>query len=393
MTIKICTILSIIYLSAILLFSIFNAIYNFRLSRRQLSILLTVFVVSCSFVAYCITPTGEGPDIVRYYSYMAEMQNMDFITAMTKTKYSSTIVANLLFFVVAQIGDFDLIKVVSTLVTVGCMSYIVYETAFYYKNRYTNYIMPFILFLFSGYNFITIFTGIRQPIAMSIILVALFRDLYLNKIDCSTIILYITSFLVHTQVIVLIFIRVLSIFKFRKLNYFIVLIPILAGLILPYFNGINSLLDLVIDKYFIYINYPYDNRWVFMYQITKFILYSSVIWILLNKGIASCFLNKNKIKVFWNNYILFSIASIQIEHLFVRYLKVINVLMIPLIYVYFNNMYKEHQIYNIVRKGNNLTIEHLYGNNNIVLFILLACFVVFDCALQVASFNGWILNF
>lgn len=394
MVLQIATYMGIGYLVCLAALGLINIFVNIKITKSQLKIVLGLMIISFSLVAYSITPTTTGMDITRYFAMLEEMSSMDFVTAMKTGPYANTIITNLLFFVVAKIGDYNLIKFIPTMISMLCISYIIYNSAF--KNSSdgkASLVFAFLIFVLGNCSILSIFTGVRSSMAMFIMSTALFRDLYLGKRDLVTWLLYIMPIFIHTGVVLVFGIRILSFVKFRTINYAIIFIPLVLELFLDKFLGINPLLDEIINKYYAYLNMKYETRWIFIFNIIRFTVLSASMAYLINNKFNNWFNNPKTTKTFLLNLILTQIGSMSINHLFLRNNTFIIVSAVPLLYLYLTNKKMTNGSWLIPGESSLIVYNNGKSNKKRVIFAILIAITGFSIVIQYLGFKAWILQF
>lgn len=188
-------------------FGIPCGLYGVYKDKKHWLLYVFCLAISMATIAYCYMPKGD-PDIVRYFDYVERLKGSSLEFALNngprgeENLYTFTFVA----WIIGQIGDIHMLPALST--------FIVYFTGFYITCRVGNdmkvnrgIVVSYIIFIIVSLNFYSITNNVRNVCAFSLMLLAIFRDVYLKKHDIGTILLYILPIFLHPSAVILIAVR------------------------------------------------------------------------------------------------------------------------------------------------------------------------------------------
>lgn len=288
--------------------------------KRFIFISFMIMAICLLFIAY-FTDLGPGSDMSRYELILNSYRDKNLFWVSKYGFYSNTIVTNIYFWIIAQIGNDRLLYVSSTLFILANIFYIVYKETEYFDLDISTYAL-YIILIFSVASFSSILTGVRQNWMLSIFAVVVYREFRLNRKDKLNYFLYFISVMIHTQAIFLLMIRFLLVLKNKKIKYIFLIwtlcIPF-ANLFLRYGGVIAE----AVNKLFIYEDESYDFRIIFF----KMLLTCMFYYFLLVKNKSS----KCSYYEMYEMFLIFSIGSLPVQHLFSRQVNALIYLSLPLI--------------------------------------------------------------
>ena len=311
--------LSIIYmgLSVVLLLSSFLFNINIKFTKNQFAFFLVLSSLSLSFIAFGTDPFPEM-DLYRYYTLLDKMRYGGLDYVLTRSPYRATIVINMIFYLVSLINVYNLLPFISTLITTLCISYVIYKERERF-NIASKVTALYIFSLISSTSLILILTGVRQHLALSIILVALYRDLIEDKKKFSTLLIYTVSLLIHFQIIPIIAIRMASFFLKGKIYKFRYILMFWAGFI-PFFdfNYNNEYLYTAYNKLLGYSQYGFFDMRLYYATLMFFLVLCICIFLVSKEKEVLKEMNLENYIRFYNIISLFTFGSMPIHQLFVR---------------------------------------------------------------------------
>lgn len=215
--------MSLVCIALLLPFPLVAAAFSWRCIIRYPSnwkFFLALFIYTVFVFSYIITPSYEN-DLTRYF------QIIDSIRGLTLGGAVATIdnglpIENFLFWVVATIGDEHLLPAVSASVVYGITAYITLD---YARNEgFLEDAWMVLLLEVMQFSFFSITNNVRNVFTFSLVVLAAYRDLYKNKRDVLTLLLYILPCFMHKTGAVIVLIRILVIVVKRAL-------PLVIGII------------------------------------------------------------------------------------------------------------------------------------------------------------------
>ena len=329
--------LSIIYLLFMVVLLILGLFVNVKATTKQLYFLFILSALSLGFIAYGTFP-NEGSDLSRYYIEIENMRHRGLEYVFNDFLYKNTILTNVFFYLISLTNNNHLLPFFSTILTFSIFSYVVIKVT----KRYNIKISVLSIFILSFLAIIflrPILTGVRQHLALSIMLLAVFKDFNENKRDFKTILLYILPLLIHTGTIPIIIIRILYLFKgkFYKIRYLLLgwtfLIPFLSIIFLNTNNYLSETFEKLLG--YQYSDYPDMRLFIILILILLLILY-------LVKTVSKEKKNLQDFKLedytkFYILLLIFTVGCIDIHHLFSRMLSFCIYMLLPILFLFYKN--------------------------------------------------------
>ncbi len=242
------------------LLSIFYLVNKTKYSVFYAMILALTF----ASMAYAFIPNHDI-DLVRYYQIcdnIAEIYRSEGIISAIFTDYFFVI--NFLFLIIGVTGKYSLLPFITMFIVYFIA---VYMIADYSKRNNSNPLNIFIslIVLIGVLSFPAAVSNVRNVLAFSIFIFALYRDLVQGKKNIFTLILYVTPVFIHISTIVLLFIRTMSLFsKTRKKLLLqglsiILIVPIILVTVSLIDISIFEKIPIISDFILKTINYISDN--------------------------------------------------------------------------------------------------------------------------------------
>lgn len=176
-------------------------------SWRAYVFLLALFLAT---VAYCYTPVVDEPDIIRYFEWAEILGKMPFGEAVTYVFKGERhlYVLNAFLWFGGKLGDLHLIPALSIFIIYYICFYI---TCFVAEKEGTpsKYVCWYIVFATATLNFYGLTNNVRNVLGFCIIGYAFFREIYKEKRDLWTIVLYTIPLFLHSSCFVIILIRLI----------------------------------------------------------------------------------------------------------------------------------------------------------------------------------------
>ena len=187
-------------------------------------------------IGYCSSPVREI-DIVRYFQQIEGIRGLPFSRAFSWAE-DGLIVKNLIFWIIARIGDNHILPFLSLMTVYTVSSYILIHTI--RENKKTlGYLLALQLMLIPFYN---CFSNVRNVMAFSLLAMAFYRDLIEKKMDLLTGVLYVVPCFIHMAGLVLVLLRIL-LPLFSKLSFLSLGvtfgIPAVVILLYPMIQGVS----------------------------------------------------------------------------------------------------------------------------------------------------------
>lgn len=164
-----------------------------------------IFGLSLAFAFFAMYIDPGAGDLQRYFGLLDVIEHLGFYE--TIRYFNDNLYAeNIFFWSIAKIGDFSLVPFISSGIVYYVAMYITCKTAELYgqeKNAKWLILLQLLLLPFTS-----IAHNVRNVIAFALLILALYRDVYLKKMNLWTLLLYILGVTMHTTAILLIVLRV-----------------------------------------------------------------------------------------------------------------------------------------------------------------------------------------
>lgn len=236
-----------------------------------------IFVISLTFAifSYSYIPIGEC-DLTRYFDYIKELSDYSFIGAILHVYEGQTnlFIFNAVGWIVEKLYDEHLLPAISV--------FFVYYIALYItcsiseKQKIDNkHLRVYLIFLICAIDWYGMTNNVRNILAFSIVLLAVYRDFCLDKRNIWTVILYILPIFIHPTAILLVLLR-FGINVTKKIKIFMVALIVLVNPIIEFLYATvsiaidNSLFSYIIIKMH---NYFFDTGSAWGLEVSQSIYY------------------------------------------------------------------------------------------------------------------------
>ena len=155
-------------------------------------------------IGYCTKPL-RVIDISRYHEQLDAIRNLP-VSSAANWMDDGLIIKNIFFWTVAQMHDNQLLQFFSLFIIYSICAYLLSDSLKDSKAELFSRLFVLEILLVPFYN---VFSNVRNVTAFALLALAVYRDLYRNKKDFVTLILYIVPCYVHMAGLVIIAIRVL----------------------------------------------------------------------------------------------------------------------------------------------------------------------------------------
>ena len=298
--------------------------YRVRMKKRDISVIRFVLVAALMLIAGA-TWLGYGSDMSRYFLMLRQMEGQSLQWALEFGRYKSTIVANVFFWLVAQMRNERLLSAISTgLVMVNVLWLLRKGDP---DNRYINVQCTYLLQLFAICTFSAIMTGVRQQWMFSVYSIAIHRDVVEKKRDWITIILYAICCGIHISGLFFVGIRVLSIVR-SKIRYLFLFWTFLIPFLQVFANQ-SGILGEMVQKLLYYQRVEnLDVRW--LAARLGIVLVLIFMWFCVKKRTLRADLYMR----YMETQMILTVGSIPIQHLFSRMVAALVYTSLPLLIDY-----------------------------------------------------------
>lgn len=166
---------------------------------------LPIYVFIMAVIAYSITPNYVC-DLTRYFEYMDYCRTLPIQESLSWAD-DGLIVKNFLFWFIGHLDDNHLLPALAVGSLYGVTAYIAIDSA--KENKRNLYIV--LLLQICMLPLFEATSNVRNMLAFSLIILAVYRDLVKKNLDILTIVLYIAPCFIHMTGIVIILIRISTI--------------------------------------------------------------------------------------------------------------------------------------------------------------------------------------
>lgn len=320
------------------------ALLGYITSYNSRSILRYCFILSIFFaiLGFCFKNPASDPDLVRYLAILAQYEGKSLFESFNLV-YSNLYAVDIVFWMISQSGSPQLLPAFACFIYYFVILYILGDYKVESSIR-ISYFVIYLLFTIASTLVGSIINGIRWPMAFSLFLLAIYCDLYKNKKNVFTFILYIISFFMHFSVIGLIAVRLLMILKNKKivitLSLLVTILPQLISALASKIGGMSSTIG-IINSIIYFINrsnmyFKWDNGgWVDIvnkssyYKIEKYyyIVISAMLMVILILAIKKYTAQGRRtindiqpIYIFSFTYIMLTFVTFLIaSHVYIRF--------------------------------------------------------------------------
>lgn len=330
------------YYYLIFYFLFMVAIYFFKIHIPEVffRFLNIFFVLGLGIIAYNFIPEPQM-DLTRYIDIIRSMRGMTWETAQEYGEYGNTFLANFLFFVTAKYGLINWLPVISTSITYGVI--LLLSGLFRGKEKVKSFIYAYyIIALLGALSIVGVISGIRQPVAWSILFIAVSYELLSKQSKWYTsVILYLIPVSIHLSVIPIVLIKFASLFikNVNILKYFLVLWPLSIGILENYTGQLPTILSLSINRLVYYLE-GFSIASTVLTPKYFIVLVSYIIFMVIHYELFvhsnGDELKNNKFFLFYELLLYFGISSLFIPTLFTRMFDFFMIISLPFLNKSFN---------------------------------------------------------
>lgn len=221
-----------------------------------------LFVLSLANMAYHLVP-NKSLDVYRLLKVVDEMRSsqrsaLSLILEGAGDQYGGLITFNLLCYIVSIIGN-QWLPTISVLVTGSLLLYVI--VTFLMSKEYPCIaLLPAICMTFMGLQVHYIFSGIRNGMAVSMTVFALYQMYRYNRVIISSVIIYAFAIMMHPVVVIVAPVLCIAVYgKYQKIYRMIALlaIPIIFAVAQVLTTIPNTLLQYIGNRTYYYENHNY----------------------------------------------------------------------------------------------------------------------------------------
>ena len=196
--------------------------------RKYRNIYMIFLAFDIALISLNLDPKKYGLDLNVYFSIMDNIKNISWNTFFEIYVDQKEILTNLLFYVFASIGNYNLWTFFVTFFCYSSLFYIVSDYAGIKKINNKQFILVVgICILF--YNNISAITGLRNSLAINIFTLALYFEYFRKKKNILYKILYVIPCTIHMSMIIGIIIRlIIPIYNGKNKKYILIALIVYA---------------------------------------------------------------------------------------------------------------------------------------------------------------------
>lgn len=252
--------------------SLLYSIIGLLKTPNKWKIYLVLIAISISVVAFNYNPTVEG-DLTRYMKWADECSKLKFsqVSAYFRegSNFDSNLVVTITFFwIMGKIHFLHGIPMITTTVAYLIAFYITGD--FLEREGRSNLIKWIYLFQFCMIPFVSVINNVRNIVAFSLIVLAVYLDVYRKKRNIFVLILYIVPLFIHSSAAILIFLRVCLILPRKIKCFFLALVFAFPTVItylyahvstIPHIGNVTVLIVGLINKGYTYLTDTNSSKW------------------------------------------------------------------------------------------------------------------------------------
>lgn len=270
--------------------------------KSFLYIFIPALLLAC--LAYCFKPFGDNVcDLTAYYGWMDKMLIFEGLDLFLYLMRAGEIIIMIYFYIIARIGNYQLLQFFPTLIFYYSMFYMIYNYA--KKNKISKkYIFIVIILFLSLFKYIFIVSSFRYSLAYCLFALGIYFDLIEHKTEKKYKLFYILPIFIHISTIMLLFFRILFYFKEKKIFWFILgLVLLICIFPLPFIKFLALFNSLPLVSYLVNkINYYLLSEIVPIFLQYIFRIFQAIVFLIF--GLIAYKINNNSKE---KDYILFYI--------------------------------------------------------------------------------------
>lgn len=319
----------------LILIIITNIIYKNK--YKSLKKILLIYTLILSGMGFLFVP-AKGNDLYRIYLALDSYSKMDFSTFLNNLDISSTPLATIYYYAIAQIGYYRLLPAITCFITFNNLFYIIIDYS--KKKKIDSKAISFtVLFIMATGFYFDVISGIRTFFAFSILARCFYDEMYNNKKMYYNSIFYIIACLIHASAFGILLLRFIFLIFNNKEKMVYKIIPIII-LIIAYIIAKEYFYS-AIEKLDSYVN---NSTYFWIWDFIKILIIVAI----------SIFVIKNDQ---WNRnhgfyYLVITFMAIFIDEfsMFARFGYFSVMISIPMFMSFFSNStsLKNKQFVNII---------------------------------------------
>lgn len=246
-------------------------------SNKKVRFILFLYTIALAIMGFFYVPYVTA-DLARIYNTLDYFKMLDFSVFMDRVGESSTVVANIYYWLVSKTGENRLLPAINAFICYSCIFYIFRKTMEKYNISKKNFAIALFFYMAIG-NYMFVISGIRTMLAISLVAYCFFREAVEKKFRLYHILLYVAAAFIHNFAVIIIIIRLVIPLVARGISFWKRMSYILFLSVLSIFAALNmtDLLESVFGRADGYITGENMYSYFWEYLIGAFVILISVI--------------------------------------------------------------------------------------------------------------------
>lgn len=321
-------------------------------------------------IAYFYIPT-KGYDLFEYNIWMNNMLTLNTKDLINYILYRGEIIIMIYFYIIALIGNYQLVQVFPTILFYTIIFYIIFDFA--KERKVSKEIIIFCIITFLAlFKYIFVVSSFRYSLAYVIFSLGLYFEYIKDKKGILYKLLYIIPMFIHTSSFILLLFRIIMCFKNKKIRYLILAFlcilasaPNIAINILGIFST-NDFVKFIIERvnmYLIVESVPMYTQYIFR------IIQTIAIFVLIIFNMVEQ--EDNKHNKYYSIYFIFGLFTISVMMYHTLFMRFADLLLFLLPIALINLHEKIPKLPKILQSG---------------IYIILIIFIVCGIRIQIPIF-------
>lgn len=282
--------LTVFYIAIFFLIILIGTIRSVKLTKVYYYLSM-IFIVCVSYWAFCLVPT-RGLDLFRLQQSVdwvsLNCNNLFDAVIKPEDKYTGLLGLNILFYIVSRMGSSQWLQTIGVFSTFTILIIMLLDFA-RSKNYNSKAIIPAFAIVFMGMPIQYVFSGVRNAMAVSLVILSLYLLLYKKiKYKWISYILFLIGATIHPAVLMILPALAISFSKKQLVYRLLALlgIPIIFGTASLLQSLPNTFIQYIVNRVVFYQNVQYQyDRPEMIANIVVFILIGSGNWYFKKEGI------------------------------------------------------------------------------------------------------------
>ena len=326
----------------IILFSALIKIVTYKFKCNGVINFVLAFLIS--FIAFFIIPRVDM-DLYRHYYILDSVRYYGISFLKNNSDFSNLPVATLYFYLISVLNNNAFLPFITCFFSYFIFYYVIDDFSKKNNIQRFSYSLAIICILFT-FNYVALFSGIRNKFAMILFFLIMYNDIFKNKNKYLCTFGYFLLGFFHPSMFVLFLIRILSYVNKKSsvitISILLLIWPLLQNQIITILNGMASIpiINYIVTKIDVYNKTNMDlitntSLYTFVYTTRNIVMF--LIFCLFNSKVKNKF---NTYKKFFLFVFSFVFGSINNYNFYVRFSEFIMIINIFPVMLYFNEKIK-----------------------------------------------------